>query len=274
MDTTQAIRQIAFVSGIYSIYSSSLYLSIRSIFINGGLMDWKIYSTGLKHNHPHRVFRLVMSNFSLVLATRLLLGVLLSTTVLFTNLQGLLAAIPIVLFLSDVAIIKRFHGGLSGAADMSFIVNFSLIVLTIFYQYESVQALALYFIAGQGILSYVIAGAAKISGSSWRNGEALKKIFSTDSWGDDRIYNMMQRFPKLQYLGSWSIIFFEISFPIVLFVDLRISLLIFGVGILFHIANSVLMGINGFLYIFPSTYPAIYFVNQSIDFEINLPVLF
>lgn len=264
----QVIRLAALFSGIYAVYSGLEYLSIRQAFDEDGIFSWKIVESSFNRRST-QLLKPFLSRFSLVLAMRIVIGAMLVLSVVLAELSlsasfAVLAPV-FVLFLifSDVLILLRFTGGLSGASHMSMVVNGGLLFVVAFPGNETVRDLALLFIALQGILSYFVAGIAKIIGSSWRNGEAMAAIFSTQGWGDDRVFGLIQSYPPLKLVGSWSVMGFELLFPVVLVLDPKFLPVVFAIAIVSHLCNAVFMGINGFIYVFPGTYPAIYYVNET-----------
>ena len=170
--------------------------------------------------------------------------------------------IVLCIFVSDILILVRIRGGLSGSAHMSLVISGGLAIATLFAENRTIQTISLIFIAIQGILSYVVAGVAKVLGDSWRDGTAIEMIFSTRSWGDDRIIKVIQNYPAVKRIGAVIVIIFEISFIVSPFVGSDILFVLFASGIFFHAFNSVFMGLNDFIYIFPGTYPSIYYINQ------------
>jgi len=261
----QLLDLVALVSGIYAIYSSVEYLLIRESFGDGGILDWTIVRTSFDDTPVNRVFRAVLGRFSLVLLAR---GVLGASLILVSLQSGVAKLIVPLLVLTDVCIMFRFPGGLSGASEMSFVVNGSLLIATLFAGNARILHVVLLFVAIQGLLAYAVAGVAKLAGGSWRSGDAVVKIFSTSSWGDDRIFALLRRYPTLKPFGSWTVMTFEILFPLVLFLDPPYLFAPFAVAVGFHLFNAVFMGINGFLFIFPATYPAIFYLNRTIDYSV------
>lgn len=264
-----AVHLTAVVSGLFAAYSGLGYAFLRDSLDENGIFSWTIIQASYESG-PSRLLKPVLSRYTFVLAARVVVGVLLAISAAYAELsqssQGFALLFPLfvsVLLLSDVFTFLRFPGGLSGAAHMSLVLNGGLLFLVLFPNNDVVQTAALLFIAIQGVLSYFVAGFAKAAGPLWRNGKAVEVIFTTRSWGDDRIMDLIQTVPPLRKLGSWSVMGFELLFPLVLVVDPRYLPAMFAIAVAFHLFNAVFMGINGFLFSFPGTYPAIYYVNES-----------
>jgi len=58
---------------------------------------------------------------------------------------------------------------------------------------------------------------------------------------------------------SWAIIVFECSFFLVFFIDLKYVMILLAMGVLFHLTNAIVMGLNGFLFAFTAAYPAVFY---------------
>ena len=57
------------------------------------------------------------------------------------------------------------------------------------------------------------------------------------------------------------IILFEIAFPLVLILPWEGKLLLLSIGLLFHITNAVVLGLNRFIWAWSATYPALLYFN-------------
>jgi len=255
------VRIIAFIAGVFGVVSSFELLDIRDMYGEKGLMSRKVVRLHLNSIPLSKPLRPILTRFTLVLLVRIPLGLSLAALAVVGYVHP---GVVLLLFGTDLLIQLRHTGGLSGAFDMGLVTNGGLLVATLFPSSEFITTAAILFIAAQGLLSYFIAGIAKLLGEEWRDGTAIEMIFSTESWGDDRVYELTERYPQTKLLGSWTVIGFECLFPLVLFVDSQFVGAFFAVGILFHVANAVLMGINSFVLIFPATYPAIFHANEFL----------
>jgi hypothetical protein len=63
-------------------------------------------------------------------------------------------------------------------------------------------------------------------------------------------------------LGSWSVLCFECGFPVALLVP-SVTLPWLAVGLLFHVANAYIFGLNRFVFAWLAAYPSLlYFSGQ------------
>ncbi|MDK6259791.1 hypothetical protein QP119_05050 [Corynebacterium frankenforstense] len=122
---------------------------------------------------------------------------------------------------------------------------------------ETTRKAASDFLALQVILSYIVAGLAKMPGSRWANGDALEKIMGTQTYGDNKLYGLLRKYPKLGKSITRSTVIIESAMPLGLATkgSTKLTLLLFG---MFHLANAKFMGLGRFVLPFISTYPAIW----------------
>jgi hypothetical protein len=154
--------------------------------------------------------------------------------------------------------------GSDGADQMSVIISIALLITFIFPE-PKIASVSLYFIAAQSILSYIIAGTAKMLSKKWRNGTAIFQIMNTESYGSERIALYLQRSsPSISAVLSWNVMLVEASFFTVVILPYPYFLVFLAWGLLFHIYNAIIMGLNNFFWVFLSTYPAIIYANIAL----------
>lgn len=117
--------------------------------------------------------------------------------------------------------------------------------------------LAVSFIGAQLILSYVTAGITKFSSPVWRRGDVLCRIMDTETYGQPWIVAVLRRFPRVATMLSWLVILFQCSFLLLLAGPSWMAFGALALGLGFHLAVAVTMGINNFLWAFPATYPCV-----------------
>jgi len=117
--------------------------------------------------------------------------------------------------------------------------------------------LAVAFIAGQLLLSYVTAGIAKLLSPAWRGGTALSEIAATETHGHPLALGVLRRAPRVELLLCWTIIVFECLIPALVLGPVWLAVPALAIGLAFHIGCAVTMGLNSFLWAFPATYPCV-----------------
>ena len=170
------------------------------------------------------------------------------------------APLAVVLLICQVAICVRFRGTFNGGSDyMSVLILLALSVAL----HPLLARAALAYIAVQLALSYVIAGLVKLRRREWRNGVALGSFLRSERYGAPA---WLHRFatPRRCQLLAIAVIAFETAFPIA-FIDPRLALAMITIGVCFHLANTLVFGLNRFLFAWSAAYPALLFCSQLLD---------
>jgi hypothetical protein len=158
--------------------------------------------------------------------------------------------VSIVALLSIVGFNLAFSFGLEGSDQMATLVLLANAMTALMPQ---MQWLTDVFIMVQLILSYGVAGVAKLVSPEWRSGRALGMIISTRSMGVGAT-PMLIRNPHVSKLICSSIIGFELAwFALPLNKPLALGLM--ACGVLFHFSSAWIMGLNLFPWAFVSAYP-------------------
>jgi len=126
-------------------------------------------------------------------------------------------------------------------------------------------SLAVYFIGGQLILSYLTSGVAKAVSQTWRNGAALPLIMGSEAYGHPSLSSLLQTHFFLSKALTWFVILFECVFVVVLCGPREVTVALLAVGLGFHVACAVTMGLNAFLMAFPGSYLCVAYVAQRMS---------
>jgi hypothetical protein len=168
-------------------------------------------------------------------------------------------ALPIVVGLTVLGL-APMRGSFNGGSDnMTLMLGAGLSVSFLGHGSVATFLGGLYFVATHTLLSYFVAGLAKLKESSWRDGSALSEI---GNWA--------------RYRGSWPgrwvvmpktlsvmVVAYECSAPLV-FLGAGSGWLYCALGFGFHIANALLLGLQRFWPVWIATYPAVLYVSSSI----------
>jgi hypothetical protein len=154
--------------------------------------------------------------------------------------------------------------GDDGADQMLLIMStaFSMALLLRFA--DGALEVGVCFIAAQACLSYVVAGVAKLLGPDWRRGSVVAQVLATRAYGTTQVGRAIDRHPTLGRTLCWGTIVFEISFVGAIFLPFAVLIGLLAVAASFHLASAAFMGLNGFLWVFVATYPAIVYVNLQV----------
>lgn len=256
MTLTATLTWIEHLLAFAMIVQSLELLSLWREFSCQGLWSW----ANLKPNHMGRVTHSISTKLFSQSGTISILALQLAfalSLLLTPYWQGLVA-----LWLTTVVLRVRFRGPFNGASDtMTLIVVTTLIVARSFDGRPLIATLSLTYLSLQTVLSYFLAGIAKVRHSPWRNGTA-PAVFAQGS-----IYTQSQSLlkalahPLISKFVAWFILIFECSFPVAL-LSPNIALIYILAGVFFHLANAYVFGLNRFFWVWLSTYPALYFVSQ------------
>ncbi|MDR6507730.1 hypothetical protein [Arthrobacter oryzae] len=179
--------------------------------------------------------------------------------------SGHLFTLPIfVLFVTLLVLSVRSPYGLDGSHQM-YLVIFGALTFASFDPQSIVAVIALGFIAAQSLLAYAVSGFYKLVSKTWRSGDALIGIMSTQSYGSDRIYRLLQRHPMIARLSCWGVIALECSFPLLALAGPPYVYLVLSGALIFHIGTAAVMRLNGFLFAFAAALPAVLFSSSLLN---------
>jgi hypothetical protein len=231
-------------------------------FQDDGLLSWRVArleSAALRYGGWGRLAHLVFDyrRFRFVLALRLVAAA--GLVVAFgTGGSPLVKSLLLLALLTTTMLLSlRCLYGHDGAHQMWILVLAALWLASLFPPGDIAQELAAWFIALQLILSYTVAGVAKLASPLWRNGTALKGIIGTRTYGHEGLHRWLLNRPGWRRMACWGVIVFECGFFAVLLVPLPLALLAILAGTLFHLIIAWAMGLNDFLFAFLAAYPSL-----------------
>lgn len=232
-----------------------------SIFKSSGLLSWKV--SKLSYGWSTKGFRakildLILNDksFKFSIYLRLIVSILLFGLSVFKIISPSLLILEF--FLMSLICLRNPYS-LDGAYQMCLVILFGISLGTLFGIHSTVSIFCLWFIALQLILSYFIAGIAKIFSPIWRKPYALTLIFSTKVYGHSLAYKLVSQNSSVALCLSWGVMLFEILFVVALILPPQFAILFVVAGALFHLGNGIFMGLNDFLFSFSASYPAFLF---------------
>lgn len=168
-------------------------------------------------------------------------------------------ATHLALLSSSAWLVVRSRGPVGGGSDsMFFQVQLGLFFASLGFANPLLIKIGLGWIAAQSVLSYFLAGLAKLKNAGWRNGVALQNLFSSD--GPYVLWSGVRGLAKLKSLCAllgWGAVLFELAFLAVLVLPTEGKWVFLGLGLTFHLANAVVLGLNRFVWAWTATYPAL-----------------
>ena len=154
------------------------------------------------------------------------------------------------------ALLYRFQGPYNGGSDCMSILVLLCLFLSHIAPTPFWQQLALGYLAFQLTFSYFQSGYIKIINADWRSGQALADVFAITAYPVSEHARRWAKSPQLMFVMSWSVIVFELLFPLSLLNHYALIVAL-AIAAMFHLANACLFGLNRFFWIWPAAYPII-----------------
>jgi len=152
-----------------------------------------------------------------------------------------------------VAIAMRFRGSFYGGSDS--MLALTLLGLALGPGHERVTGA---WIAALALVSYAVAGWVKLMRPEWRSGCALAVFAAYPQYAVPVRLQALLRSRTLSLLGAWTVMGFELGFvPLVLSGLRPLACAALGAGVLFHLINVWVFGLNRFFWAWIATYPAL-----------------
>jgi len=238
------------------------YLAISRQFDDNGIYSWKMIKLRTLPSVVKLVPGFLFNKNGVLIILLLRLG---CSVFLFIEPQSLLTVYLLAIVVSTSLLLTiRNPIGNDGSDQMSVIISISLFIAFLFHD-PKISAISLYFIAAQSIVSYVIAGLAKMLSKKWRNGTAIFQIMNTETYGSERISLYLHRAsPVIASVMAWNVMLFEALFFTVVILPYPYFLIFLLWGLFFHFYNAVIMGLNNFFWVFLATYPAVIYANIAL----------
>ncbi|HEY1548363.1 MAG TPA: HTTM domain-containing protein [Kofleriaceae bacterium] len=162
-------------------------------------------------------------------------------------------------FACTLAIAVRFRGTYNGGSDAMLVV----VLLGLAIARAGWPRAGLAYIAAQLVLSYAIAGIAKLGDPHWRRGDAFAILVALPAYGvPARLAALLAR-PVLGRLGAFATLAFECGFPIAL-VNRTACIAALAVGVAFHLGNAIVFGLDRFWWTWLAAYPAVWFTARTL----------
>lgn len=267
-DFTLSIVALIAASGVAILSFEDVRSS--SAFGDASLMSWRVSSRRSRWLTYGMVGQLI--NFILThrhFRVLLYLRVISACAVVIGAVLGHLLVIPIIIILlALVAQSLRSPYGLDGAHQMHLLLFGALTFASLESDFSDITSnVVIIFISCQALLAYTVSGMAKLTSNVWRSGDALIGIMSTKSYGNAYIFRLLKRYPVSSTVACWGVILLECIMPIAFIVGGPYFHVVLGGALLFHFLAAIVMGLNGFLFAFLATFPAMVFFREHLLFQ-------
>ena len=158
----------------------------------------------------------------------------------------------------------KLKGPLSGGSDAITLLTLTCLTLATgilaFEGDERIARIAMAYLGLQTLLSYVLAGVAKLRSRDWRQGRVLQEVLFYSQYpippGVQRKFSPTD--PRALAVVSWLVLVFELSFSVAVF-DLRALSIWMALAFVFHLLNAYALGLHRFTWAWLAAYPALYF---------------
>lgn len=150
----------------------------------------------------------------------------------------------------------RFRGTYNGGSDSMLVIVALTVALARTAPGSALALGALAYAAAQVVLSYFIAGVAKLQDPAWRRGTALIQLVALPQYRvPPRAARLLAR-PAIARLAGYVMLAFELLSPLALLHPIP-CVVVLAIGAAFHLANALTFGLNRFLWTWLAAYPAV-----------------
>lgn len=160
------------------------------------------------------------------------------------------------LSIHSLLILHRYQGPYNGGSDRMGLLILYCLSFAHWLPSGALADAAFGYLAAQVVLSYVISGQVKIVNPEWRSGRALADVFQFSAYPVSESLRALADRPQLLWAASWSVMLFEVLFPLSFFSE-GLLILALAVAVAFHVANACLFGLNRFVWFWIAAYPSI-----------------
>jgi uncharacterized membrane protein YphA (DoxX/SURF4 family) len=223
---------------------------------------WKILSTALPSG---RVWSLVTRSVGLTTkfkgvpfqAARAGFATAAAAAAIAGNLK-LAALLALFVALAQIGGSIRLLYGLDGADQMQTVLWCG------FFLSGVIPAAGLSLIAGQSLLSYLVAGTAKLGGGEWRHGTAPVAIAATIGYGGRSAHDLIGR---LSYPLAIATMVFEVTGPLAVVIGPLAAAIFCASAVGFHAGIAITMRLNNFFWSFTAALPAVYWLSFQLPWS-------
>ncbi len=253
---------VLFLVGLALVISSLETIVSHKKYRQGQLLSWQ-YQQQFNRVAIHLLFKKQLiylfdyPGFILLSWIRLAFCIFVS----FFILKGWNPVVPmIVLFLTNYLYYLREYLYREGANELINIIIAALLIALGNFEKEHLPHLSLNFIALLSSIAYASSAGLKLQ-KGWFNGNALLDMLATRSFGNRSIFLFLQKRKWLASIITTLIIVTQGLLAVAFLLPPSVCLPVLICGGLFHLSAAWVMGLNIFLPVYLSTYPAIYFTS-------------
>ncbi|GHD98425.1 hypothetical protein [Streptomyces alanosinicus] len=259
-----ALRLTEVLAATGVLLGSLEYLARPRTLADTSLSSWPI----LRLRHPRYATGLLGVTLSRTVAYPRVLAVLAiraaaAACLITTEFDGAVHTVLLAtVVVTTMTLVVRGLGGGEGA-DQVLRITFCALLLTDLHPTATTTRLTLWFLALQACLAYFSSGIHKVTSPVWLDGTGLTGVLRTRRYGHWRLGAALAAHPALARWASRGVGLTETLFPLVLIAPPSWLPVLLALGVLFHLACAVIMGLNCFVWAFTALYPAVAYVVLS-----------
>lgn len=162
-----------------------------------------------------------------------------------------------------VLLLRRYDGPYNGGSDRMGLLILVSVALCHAAPTLRLKEAALGYLGVQLVLSYALAGWVKAVNRDWWTGAALRDVFAFSAYPQTAAWRELAARPGLLRLGGRAVVLFELLFPLGLVSPAALAAML-TLAALFHLANALLFGLNRFLWVWLSAWPALWWLQGRV----------
>ena len=270
MTPLDVVPYMAAIAGVGILVDSAEVLVTRRALDVHGLSSWNVLGTGRAYlvSGPAARPLGLLFRYPAVLALPLIqviagLALVAAPVLPVEQQRSTIALAALTAAVARMLFYMRQQLGLDGADQM-----FTIVLLSCGFGAvlgDTVAGYAAVSYAGlQLLLSYWVAGFAKIISHKWRSGVAMIGISATVGYGEPRLHRFLTRHPLASRALCWTVIIFECGAPFLVFGGAPGAFALAAIGLSFHLGTALTMGLNTFVWAFGACYPSVILVAEHL----------
>lgn len=157
---------------------------------------------------------------------------------------------------STALLYPRHRYGTDGSDQVSTLTQ-SAMALARLSGDRATQDAALWYVALQSTMSYLVSGWVKLLGEPWRDASALPGVMRTKTYGCEPLFRLARRHPVHARYLTHGVLALECLFPVAYLAGGRLTRPVIAAAGAFHLTNGFAMGLGRFVTSFVSMHPAV-----------------
>jgi hypothetical protein len=237
-------------------------LSLRKIYSETGIWSWSILQSEFQG-----LPKICHWFFDKIFAEKPFRFLLFFQLFAAFSLPILPQAFPSFFLLASVFLVNlRWRGSFNGGSDaMTFLVLLTICLGRIAPQDSLLLYAGFWYLGIQCALSYLIAASVKLQNQDWWTGKALSRILQLSAYPIPTAVRKISHSIMFAQILSLLLVAFECSALLALLLP-QYCVFFMPLGLIFHLANVYIFGLNRFFFAWLASYPALYFTSVSFSF--------